>query len=159
MLNSSNSSTTKAKIMRDAADDGRKALKILRDYYASQGKPRIIALYTELTSLQKRPDEPVTDYIIRAEKAVTALRNAKEVISDGLIIAMVLKGLPDTYKPFAIHTAQSKDDTTFTQFKSYEETERFDSKPKADNVIKVDLTSVTYYGCGNRGHVAKDCRQ
>lgn len=38
--------------MRDAADNGRKALKILQDHYASNGKPRIIALYTELTSLK-----------------------------------------------------------------------------------------------------------
>lgn len=62
--------------MRNAADDGRKALKILQDHYASDGKPRIKALYTELTSL-KMSEETVTDYIIRAEKAVTSLRNAK----------------------------------------------------------------------------------
>lgn len=36
-------------VMREAADDGRKALEILRSHYASQGKPRFIALYTELT--------------------------------------------------------------------------------------------------------------
>ncbi|TWW61432.1 hypothetical protein D4764_04G0000780 [Takifugu flavidus] len=40
-------------IMREAADNGRKALKILRDHYAGKGKPRIISLYTEPTSLQK----------------------------------------------------------------------------------------------------------
>lgn len=40
-------------VMREAADDGRKALGILRNYYAGKGKPRIISLYTELTSLQK----------------------------------------------------------------------------------------------------------
>lgn len=150
-------------VMRDAADDGRKALKILRDHYDSKGKPRIIALYTELTSLQKKPDETATDYVIRAEKAVTSLRNAKEVISDGLIIAMILKGLPEAYKPFTIHTTQSSEDLTFTQFKSnlrsYEETEKFDNKIKSDNVMKVDLNSVTCYGCKNRGHVVKDCYQ
>ena len=68
-------------VMREATE--RKALQILQSHYASQGKPRIIALYTEVTSLQKESDETVTDYIIRAEKAVTSLRNAK-VISDGL---------------------------------------------------------------------------
>lgn len=48
-------------VMRDAADDGRKALQILRGYYAGKGKPRIISLYTELTSLQKMENERVTD--------------------------------------------------------------------------------------------------
>ncbi|KAL6466287.1 hypothetical protein MHYP_G00264200 [Metynnis hypsauchen] len=142
-------------VMHEATDDGRKALQILQGHYASQGKPRVIALYTELTSLKKADNETVTDYIIRAEKAVTSLRNAKEVISDGLIIAMILKGLPESYKPFAIHIAQSSEQITFTQFKSklrsYEETEKFDSKTKADNVMKVDISTVTCYGCGNRG--------
>ena len=62
-------------VMREAVDDGSKALKILRSHYASQDKPRIIALYTELTSLKKESGETVTDYIIRAEKTVTSLRN------------------------------------------------------------------------------------
>lgn len=57
-------------VMRDATDNGRKALQILRDYYARKGKPRVINLYTELTSLQKSADE-------RAETAITALRKAE----------------------------------------------------------------------------------
>ena len=38
-------------IIRDASDDGRKALKILREHYLRSTKPRIISLYCELTSL------------------------------------------------------------------------------------------------------------
>ena len=65
-------------IMRDAKDNGRKALKLLRDHYAGSSKPRIITMYTELTSLKKGPKEPVTEYIIRTEKIATALRSAGE---------------------------------------------------------------------------------
>ena len=38
-------------VMRDAKDDGKKALQILRNHYMGKSKPRVLALYTELTSL------------------------------------------------------------------------------------------------------------
>ena len=65
-----------ALVMRDAQDDGRKALKILRAHYAGTGKPRVISLYMELTSLVKLVHQTATDYVIRAETPATALRNA-----------------------------------------------------------------------------------
>lgn len=54
-------------MVRDAVDDRRKALKILRVHYTNLGKPRVIALYTELASLVKSSSESVTDYVIRAD--------------------------------------------------------------------------------------------
>ena len=57
-----------ALIIREAKDDGRKALIVLRQHYQGNGKPRVIALYTDLTSLTLRETESTTDYILRAEK-------------------------------------------------------------------------------------------
>ena len=88
-------------IIRDARDDGRKALKILQEHYRPKGKARVITLYTELTSLLKGT-ESVTDYIVKAESITAALREADETISDSLLIAMILKGLPEEFKPFAV---------------------------------------------------------
>ena len=48
-------------VIREAKDSGRKVLKILRQHYLPTGKPRIITLYTELTSLIKPQSENVTD--------------------------------------------------------------------------------------------------
>ena len=46
-----------ALIMRSAKNKGREAMKVLRGHYAGKGKPRVIALYTELASLRKKADE------------------------------------------------------------------------------------------------------
>ena len=78
-------------VMRDAADDGRLALQILREHYAGHGQNRVLSLYTKLTALQMQTNESITDYIIRAETVSSALRNAGEVvISDGMLIAITL---------------------------------------------------------------------
>ncbi len=50
-------------VIRDARDDGRRALEILREHYQGKGKPRIITLYTELTSLKKQENETIVDFI------------------------------------------------------------------------------------------------
>ena len=102
--------------MREASDNGREALRILRDHCAGKGKPRIISLYTESTSLRKKQKEGVTDYIIRIEATVTTLRNAGDTLNDGLIIAMVLKGLLRTFNAFSIYVTHSSKELTFSEF-------------------------------------------
>ena len=65
-------------IIRDAKDDCRQALKILREFYIGNTKPRIIDLYTELTSLviDIGTIEGITDYIFAAATACTSLQSA-----------------------------------------------------------------------------------
>lgn len=92
-------------------------MKILKEHYSGKSKPRIINLYTSLTKLGMENNESVTDYLIRAENIITALRDAGETMSDGLIIAMILGGLPDCFKPLAVHVTQNDDMVTFTDFK------------------------------------------
>ena len=47
-------------------------------------------------------EEDITDYMIRAERLATGQLAAGETIADNLVIAMVLKGLSETYKPFVV---------------------------------------------------------
>ena len=51
----------------DTRDNGRKALRILREHLSSKGKLKVIFLYTELTSLRRLESVSITDYIIRTE--------------------------------------------------------------------------------------------
>ena len=117
--------------MRDATDDGREALQILRNHYMGKSKPRVIALYTELTSLQKGHAESITEYVLRTETAAASLKSADEKVSVSLLIAMVLNGLPEDYKTFSAIVSQHDkkgDKMNFQEFKvalrSYKETEK-----------------------------------
>ena len=77
----------------------------------------MIALYNQLTTLVNRESESVTDYMIRAEKAISALRSADEQVIDVLLIAMALEGLPDEYNASVAITTQSETVDTFQKFK------------------------------------------
>ena len=128
-------------IMRDAKDDGRAALEILRNHYAGCGKQRIISLYTSLTSLNKSSQESLTDYVT----AASSLKTAGEIISDGLLIAMTLKGLPTVYKPFVIYVTQMERTMTFQNFKvslrNFEENERATTRDDVNtsSVMKLNI--------------------
>jgi hypothetical protein len=128
-----------ALVMRDAKNKGKEALKILKDHYLSKGKCRIISLYTELTSLIKGEAESVTDYMLRAETAATSLKTSGEVISDSLLIAMILKGLPFEFKPFSTVVTQKDKAHTFSEFKvalrSFEETDKLCREDTKENSV------------------------
>ena len=92
-------------------------------------------------SLKKSENETITDYFLRAERNAVALRNAGEVISDGLLVAMSLKGLPVDYSAFSSVIMQRQDEVTFSEFKtalkSFEETVRAKSDEKSEKVMRV----------------------
>ncbi|XP_068247792.1 uncharacterized protein [Palaemon carinicauda] len=127
-----------------------------------------------------RGKECVTDYFLRAEAASTSLKSAGETISDSLLIAMVLKGLPEEFTPFNTVVMQKDTESTFPEFKSllrsYEESlrSREAHRPdvKSENVLKVNYkknpdyqcggsasgSSVRCYSCGKTGHKSFECR-
>ncbi|XP_061753964.1 copia protein isoform X1 [Nerophis ophidion] len=159
-------------IRHDGADDGRKALKLLREHYSGKSKPKILNLYTSLTTIKMEGNETVTDYMIRAENIISALRDAGENMSDGLLVATILNGLPDSFRPLAVHVTQNEDNLTFKDFKRrlrvYEESEKMRTTGPADSVMKTNTkqskqgtkthwkegeATLTCYKCGEKGHI------
>ena len=153
-------------VMRDAKDDGKKALDILREHYAGRGKPRVMALYGTLLSLVKRQDETLTDYIIRADNAANALRSAEEAFSDELLVSVVLRGLPEQFRQFKL--SYNSRDVSFTKFKSelrsYEENERASLSnsrvmynSNKDRKSESNQKRRGCFTCGKEGHKAANC--
>lgn len=85
----------------------------------------------------------MTEYVIRAETAITALSKAGETLSDGLLIAAIVKGLPEISEPFAIHVSQSEDKMTFAEFNTqlcrYKDGENMRTTASEDTIMKVQF--------------------
>ena len=154
-----------ALVMRDARDNGKEALAILPAHYQSSGKPPIITLYTELT-FKKGSKETIAAYIIRAERAFTMLTAAGETVSESLLVAMVLKGLPEEYQPFVAIVTQSETEYDFSKFKqslrNFEETEKHRLSTHAtepDSIMKMHSPpeAIVCHGCGKVGHKNPQC--
>lgn len=104
-------------ISRDAPKDGRKALKILKEHYSVKSQAHIINLYTLLTKLRMAEKETVTGYLLRVEDIGSRLKDAGEDPSDGLVMAVILGGLPESFKPLSVHMTEKEDDITVTDSK------------------------------------------
>ena len=154
-----------ALIMCDAKGDGKKALQVLKEHYMSQGQPKVIALYTELTTVKKERGESTTDYVIRAEAGAALSRNSGETIGDSLLIAMILMGLPSSFNSFKTVVTQKDKQPTFQPFKvslrTYEDSEH--SNTKMDNVMTADvkrpLSQIACFMCKKKGHKSTECKQ
>ena len=156
-------------IMRDARDKGREAMKILIEYYKSNRKPRILALYSELFSSSKHKDETVMDFMLRIETKVAHLKDAGEVFSESLLQAIVLRALPDEFSAFC--TINTQEETNFAQFKIRlrAEEERILRQGEANNknteimAMKERRPNSTQdggikcYACGEYGHKQYQC--
>lgn len=155
-------------VVVDANNNGRGALEILRNYYASTDKPRILTLYEELTTLRMTHEEDVTDYVIRAERAANGLNAAGENITDNLVIAMILKGLPQEYKPFVVIQAHLHKKKTIAEFKAslrnFANSEVV--RQVSNTVMQVHAKGNQYsikktqcHACGGYGHLSKNCKK
>lgn len=160
-------------IFRDTKDKGRESLRVLKEHYIGKGRPRIVSLYITMTALKKADNETVTKYIIRAEQIITALRSAGEAPSEGLMMAMIMRGLPEKYKPFTLMVTHGSADMTLGEFKA--KLRNFEASEDADPVLeeagervlraqaaprkKTGPVEMVCWRCGEKGHRRDDCTE
>ena len=83
-------------------DDGRKAWVLLQQRFRSDETVTVVSVMRQLAGLQLKEDEEIHDYFIRAQELSTRLEHAGEHLSDPLLNAMVLPGLPERYEHFVV---------------------------------------------------------
>ena len=86
--------------LRSHKGDGPKAWEVLQAKYKSYERPRLQQLVEKLTSLRKLPSENITEFICRAEACQYELKQVGEAVTEKMLVAMVLKGLPREYETF-----------------------------------------------------------
>ena len=154
-------------VVRDAPNDGPKALKILSEHYMGKSKPCNIYLYTQLTLLQMGED--VTDYLIRAETICNSLKTAGENISGSLLMAITMKGLPDRFNTFCTVMTQKDENCGFLHYnialKLFEKNERYHHETvcEKDTIMQLKTRTsnprknITCYTCGEPNHKSYQC--
>ena len=101
--------------------------------------------------------------MLRAETAAAMLKSAGERISDSLLVALVLKGLPGEYKPFITVTTQKKGPEDFITFQaplhSYKQTRKCCDEENTENVMYVNKgwkKNMKCCWCGQYGHIKSE---
>ena len=94
--------------MRSYKEDGPKAWAVLCDRHKSCERPRLQKLIEKSTNLKMIANESVIDYITRAEKVESKLREVDEQVSEHMLISIILKGLPDDFDNFVANRKFSK---------------------------------------------------
>ena len=127
----------------------------------------------KISTSKEKKGENITDFIIRAESATTALKAPNENVRDALLVAMVLKGLPEEYTPFIAVVTQSEEHQNFQRFKgalqNYKETKKtrkvVKTDDKKDAILKTQggnfkgkqKKDIKCYTCGKKSHKSLEC--
>ena len=101
--------------------------------------------------------ESITAYMMRAGTAASKIKTAGEIVGDSLLIAVCLKWLPDSFRPFSTEETH-KDEMDFSNLKvslrDYEESgsARVAHCDTNDNIFHVDEVKISFLSCGKLGH-------
>ena len=162
--------------------DGHKSWGLLQDGFRSNGTVTVVSLMRQLSRLQLKEDEALHSYFIRAQELSTRPEQAGEHLSEPLLNAMVLNGLPERYEHFAVqesfnpagsfvelrtrltnyeenrlHREKVDDDNSHVSIICKHGKPKHKSSSKNNRPSKLSNTSITCNCCDMRGHSKEQC--
>jgi len=148
-------------MLRSYKGDGKAAWKALCDRFKSLERPRIQKLLTKLLNLKMEANESVIDYLLRAEELQLNSSEAKEAVTEEMLISAVLRGLPREYDNLATIVKFGNQVKTFEILKrdlvNFASSLRSESKGPG-GAFQSSLRQLKCHSCGRNVHKAKDCR-
>ena len=161
--------------------DGHKAWGLLQERFRSNETVTVVSVMRQLARLTLKEDEALPQYFIRAQELSTRLGQAGEHLSEPLLNAMVLNGLPERYEHFVVQESFNPAGSFVelrTRLTNYEESrqhrekvdhdgshvamisKKIKSKPKSSGKytsLPKSNSGQTCYCCGMKGHLKTDC--
>ncbi len=78
-------------------DSAKQVWDKLEEAFRAPGVARWMEYRAQLTSLSKKPEETITDYVSRAQDISSSMRNINKEVPEADLVAQMLHGLPDSY--------------------------------------------------------------
>ena len=174
-------STSLMVIRHDCVDknglgDGRKAWALLQQRFRSDETVTVVSVMRQLARLQLKEVEALHNYFIRAQELSARLEHAEEHLSEPLLNAMVLNGLPERYEQFVVQESFNPAGSFVelrTKLMKYEESrihveshvamtsKKTKSKHKSSSKYyappKSNSGQLTCYCCGMKSHMKFEC--
>ena len=156
-------------VAADGYGDGTKAWRLLQEKFCSVERPTVVSLVGQLAKLRLGSEEDLDDYFVRSQELMTRLSEAGEAITDTLFNALVINGLPDSFEHFVVQES-FQPAKTFTELRTrlrnYDDSRRVRCGEKTGNGHiamqavrkKKGASGGGCFVCGQKGHLARDCR-
>ena len=148
----------------DGYGHGTKARKLLQEKFCSVERPTKVTLLGQLAKLRLESEEDLDDNFVRSQELMTRLSEAGEVITDTLFNA-----LPDSYEHLVVQESFQSAKTfpeLRTRLKNYDDSRKARCGERTGHGHipmqavrkKKRVSSSGCYVCGQKGHMARDCK-
>ena len=123
---------------------------------------RLQQLISDLTSIKRKPNESLVDYITRAEELQYNLDEVDESLKEKMFVSIILKGLPKEFNALCTLVKFSKDNKNLNEVKKdllNFECDHRNHRNENDNTEHLFISRIkTCFKCNKTEYIAAHCR-